>query len=751
MLFSPTITPALQGITLTNNTIKNMNITTPLLKIVITTLLLLSPFSQAQYHFNNEDGYRLWLKYDALNDSRLRQAYKKQFSSIYIPGESKTKDIIRHELDHALKGLLGEKPTFSDKLKSQQLVIATTADLPSLPEALTKELNSLGKEAYLIRTLKLNSKPVTLVIAKTDVASLYGSYHLLRLLQTRQTIKNLAISESPKIDIRVLNHWDNLNRHVERGYAGESLWDWHKLPEYKYQRYYDYARANASLGINGTVLNNVNANPDILRPEYLEKVASLAEIFRPYGIRVYLSVNFSSPKIIGGLKNSDPLNPEVAKWWKEKVKTIYTRIPDFGGFLVKANSEGQPGPGDYGRTHAEGANMLADALAPHGGIVMWRAFVYANEKNEERSKQAYSEFKPLDGKFRNNVMVQVKNGPIDFQPREPISPLFGATEHTPMMMEFQITMEYLGLSTHLVYLGPLYEEVLRTDTWAKGEGSTVAQVVDGSLFNYPISGMAGVSNIGTDRNWTGHIMLQSNWYVFGRMAWNHQLTAREIAEDWIKMTLSNEQSTVDTVLNMMMASREITVNYMTPLGLHHIMAADHHYGPGPWVDIFHRDDWNPVYYHRADKKGLGFDRSVSGVNAIEQYHPELRDLYAKPETTPEEFLLWFHHLPWDFKMKSGNTLWDELVHRYYQGAEDVKAMRKQWQSLNGKIDAHQFHQVDMALGIQEKEALWWRNSCVLYFQTFSKKAIPQGLEKPQGTLEEYKAMQFPYAPGQGGG
>ncbi len=425
-------------------------------------------------------------------------------------------------------------------------------------------------------------------------------------------------------------------------------------------------------------------------------------------------------------------------------------IPDFGGFLVKANSEGQPGPGDYGRTHAQGANMLADALAPHGGIVMWRAFVYANEKNEERSKQAYSEFKPLDGKFRDNVMVQVKNGPIDFQPREPISPLFGATKHTPMMMEFQITMEYLGFSTHFVYLGPMYEEVLKADTYAKGKGSTVGKVVAGEIYDYPLTGMAGVSNIGSDRNWTGHIILQSNWYVFGRMAWDHELSAEEIATEWVKMTLSNDPKVVRKVSDMMMLSHEATVNYMTPLGLHHIMGTGHHYGPGPWVDDLGRADWNPVYYHRAAKDGLGFDRSPSGVNAVEQYFSPLKEQLAKPETTPEKYLLWFHHLPWDYTVKSsGRSLWDELVHRYYLGVEQVESINQGWNSLKDKIDPLQFKQVQMANRIHLKEAIWWRNACVLYFQSFSGQPIPNGLDKPKGTLKAYKALSFPYAPGQG--
>lgn len=711
----------------------------------------LAVFTYGESLIEGDDGYRLWLKYEPVDNKALAKQYAKTLRYWQVAGDSETTNIIRKELAYAFNGLLGGVEELTTGSKKGLLLVGTPTSSSVIAEAgLEEELSALGRDGYLIKSTKLNGKSTLLIAGNTDVAVLYGSFHFLRLLQTQQVIDELNIVSRPKVQIRTLNHWDNLDRHVERGYAGSSIWDWHKLPDYKYQLYYDYARANASIGINGTVLNNVNANALVLTPHYLEKVKALADIFRPYGIKVYLSVKFSSPQLIGGLDTSDPLDPQVQRWWKHKVDEIYKTIPDFGGFLVKANSEGQPGPGDFGRTHAQGANMLADALATHGGVVMWRAFVYANEKNEERSKQAYSEFKPLDGKFRNNVLVQVKNGPIDFQPREPFSPLFGATPHTPLMMEFQITMEYLGFSTHLVYLGTMYEEVLRTDTFAKGEGSTVAEVVDGSLFDYPITGMAGVANIGTDRNWTGHPILQANWYVFGRMAWDHELTAENIAEEWIRMSVSNDEDVVSSIQKMMMDSREITVNYMTPLGLHHLMATGHHYGPGPWVDDLGRDDWNPVYYHRADKKGLGFDRSPSGVNAVEQYMPPVRDLYASPETTPEEFLLWFHHVPWDYTIKStGRTLWDELVHRYYSGAEDVSAMAKEWDKLEGKIDPLQFKQVQMAMDIHEQEAYWWRNACVLYFQTFSGLPIPEGLEKPQGNLQEYKKLRFPYAPGRG--
>lgn len=717
---------------------------------LLAAISLYSLSSQAQYYFDNDDGYKLWLKYHTVTDKSLKKHYSKALKSVYIDSDSATGEIIRQELRYALNKLLSKPVTFSSRISHRQLVIGTPQTSEIIANAnLSNDIKGLGEEGYLIRTHSLNGKNVIIITGNTDVATLYGTYHFLRLLQTQQSIDSLNIIETPKIDVRVLNHWDNLDRHVERGYSGQSIWDWHKLPAYTYQRYYDYARANASIGINGTVLNNVNADPLILTPQYLDKVEALADVFRPYGIKVYLSIKFSSPQLIGGMKTSDPINKDVQQWWANKAKDIYARIPDFGGFLVKANSEGQPGPGDFGRTHAEGANMLADALKPHGGIVMWRAFVYANEKNEERSKQAYSEFKPLDGKFHENVLVQVKNGPIDFQPREPFSPLFGATPKTPMMMEFQITMEYLGFSTHFVYLGTLYEEVLNTDTHAKDAGSTIGKVVDGSLFNNTISGIAGVANIGADRNWTGHTILQSNWYVFGRLAWDHENSAQSIADEWVRMTLSNNDDAVNTITQMMMASRETTVNYMTPLGLHHIMGVGHHYGPGPWVKDLGRDDWTSVYYHRASKNGIGFDRSASGVNSVQQYYPPVRDSYALPETTPEEFLLWFHHLDWDYRTRAGRTLWEELVRRYYHGAATVSDMRSTWDTLENKIDAHQFNQVKMAFKIQEQEAYWWRNACVLYFQQFSGRPIPEGLDTPEGTLKEYQSRQFPYAPGQG--
>jgi alpha-glucuronidase len=568
-----------------------------------------------------------------------------------------------------------------------------------------------------------------IIAGREDIGMLYGVFSFLKLLQTWQPIEKLDIRSSPKTNIRILNHWDNLDRTVERGYAGFSLWDWHKLPDYLDPRYTDYARANASIGINGTVLTNVNANALIITPDYLKKVAALADLFRAYGIKVYLTARFSSPIEIGGLTTADPLDAQVKQWWKNKAKEIYTYIPDFGGFVVKANSEGQPGPQNYNRSHADGANLLADAIKPYGGIVMWRAFVYDNNVPVDRAKQAYNEFKPLDGKFSDNVMVQVKNGPVDFQPREPFHPLFGAMPSSSVIPEFQITQEYLGFATHLAFLAPLFKECLDADTYANGKGSTVARTIDGSLQKNSLTGMAGVSNIGNDRNWCGHPFAQANWFAFGRLAWDHTLSAASIAEEWTRMTFSNDAEVVQRSKEMMLHSREILVNYMTPLGLHHIMGWNHHYGPGPWIKDKPRADWTSVYYHQAETNALGFDRTAKGSNALSQYHPEVARVLGDIKTCPEEYLLWFHHVSWDYKVKSGRTLWEELCYRYDAGTDSVKWMQEQWNALKGKIDPEQFSHVSELLEIQYQEANWWRNACLLYFQTFSKKDFPDWIQK----------------------
>jgi alpha-glucuronidase len=705
-----------------------------------------------------EDGHELWLRYHLL-EQPWRDEYRAAATQLIAcpherravgdPSLSPTLIAARSELLRGLTGLLGSSPEASAHItRGGALLVGTARDcaLAAGGPLPLGSLGALGPEGYAIDSIVVRGHPITVIAANTDLGVLYGAFDFLRLLQTHRPLDHLAISTRPRLEVRVLDHWDNLDGTVERGYAGRSIWDWESLPQHLDPRYVQYARACASIGINGSVLNNVNASATILTRPYLEKVAALARVFRPYGLKVYLSARFSAPIEIGGLKTADPLDPAVRAWWRSKVEEIYRLIPDFGGFLVKANSEGQPGPQDYGRTHADGANMMADALAPHGGIVMWRAFVYGR-LNEDRARQAYDEFVPLDGKFRGNVLLQVKNGPIDFQPREPFNPLFGAMRRTPVMMELQITKEYLGFATHLVYLGPLYEEVLRADTYAKGEGSTVARVIDGSLFDYAHTGMAGVANIGSDRNWTGSQFNQANWYVFGRLAWDPTPGAKAIAEEWVRMTFSNDPAFVTPVVAMMMGSREAAVDYMTPLGLAHIMARDTHYGPGPWVSGGPRPEWTAVYYHHADSSGIGFDRTASGSNAVAQYAPPVAARFSNLATIPEKYLLWFHHVPWDYRLASGRTLWDELVLRYTHGVEEVREMQSTWSGLKTYVDPERFAQVTAYLAIQEREARWWRDACIAYFQSISKRPLPPGVARPRYTLAEYESICYPHVPG----
>jgi alpha-glucuronidase len=695
-----------------------------------------------------EDGYDLWLRYQPV-DAASYPGFQAHVRELVAGDSSPTLEAVQHELMRGISGLASAPVALVGESSQAGAILFGTPQSSQVIARLPLALERAGPEGYVIRSISVNGKPATVIAANSDVGVLYGAFHFLRLLQTHQSLDALDVLSTPHTKIRILDHWDNLDRHVERGYAGESIWDWHKLPGWRDPRYTDYARACASLGINATVLTNVNANATSLTPPYLEKAAALAAVFRPYGIRVYLTARFSAPIELGGLETADPLDPGVRAWWKAKIDEIYRYIPDFGGFLVKANSEGQPGPQDYKRTHADGANMLAGPLAAHGGIVMWRAFVYSSENTEDRARQAYSEFVPLDGKFDDNVLVQVKNGPIDFQPREPFSPLFGAMPKTPLMMEFQITKEYLGFATHLVYLGTMWEEALQSDTMIKGKGSTVAKVVDGELHGYRLTGMAGVANIGSDRNWSGSHFDQANWYAFGRLAWDPQASARAIAEDWIRMTFSNDPAFVEPVLGMMMGSREAAVDYMTPLGLAHLMGTGHHYGPAPWVSDLGRPEWNPAYYHRADAAGIGFERGPRGSNAVAQYAPKVAAIFADPNKTPENLLLWFHHVSWDHRMASGRTLWDELVGHYDHGVEVVRQMRRTWAAQQGRVDAARFTQVAAFLAIQEQEAQWWRDACVAYFQSISKRPLPAGSAPPAHPLEYYQSLQFPYAPGRG--
>lgn len=696
-----------------------------------------------------EDGYDLWLRYKPVENKTRLTSYRQLVTAIQVNGNTATLQAAKEELLLAWKGLTGYSiPVTTITNKNGTILLTNSALLPSkIRSLIQKDLDKAGTEGFLISSQKINGKNGILITGNSDVAVLYGVFHFLRLLQTEQPINSLHIISSPRLKLRLLNHWDNLTRTVERGYAGFSIWNWHTLPGYIDKRYIDYARANASIGINGTVLTNVNANAVILSADYLKKVAALANVFRTYGIKVYLTARFSAPVETGGLKTADPLDPAVQEWWNTKVKEIYQLIPDFGGFLVKANSEGQPGPQDYKRTHADGANMLADAVAPYNGIIMWRAFVYSAEVPDDRHKQAYNEFVPLDGKFRSNVMVQVKNGAIDFMPREPFHPLFGAMPKTPLMMEFQVTQEYLGQGTNLVYLAPLFKEVLQSDTYYKGKGSTVAKVIDGSLDHHSLNGMAGVANIGNDINWCGHPFAQANWYAIGRLGWDYNLSSEQIAEEWLRMTYSNKASFLTVASQLMLQSRDIMVQYSNPIGLHHIMGTGHHYGPAPWVNNLNRPEWNPVYYHKADSTGIGFNRTSTGSNAIAQYFPEARKLWEDINTCEEKNLLWFHHVPWDFIMKSDRTLWEELCYQYYTGAEKVKQMQQTWKGLQSFVDKDRFEQVRQLLAVQYEEAVWWRNACLLYFQTFSKKQIPTVYEQPDKPLEYYKKLRFPYAPG----
>jgi len=696
-----------------------------------------------------EDGYELWLRYRPVSDAALRNTYRSAVTGLLVEGSSPTLRATADELSRGLTGLLGAAvPVVSEPVRDGLLVAGTRASSPLVASLdLTAELGRAGEEGFVLRAMPVRGRRAIVIAANRDVGVLYGAFHFLRLLQTQQPIAALSLVNAPRLRHRVLNHWDNLDRTVERGYAGFSLWDWHKLPDYVDPRYTDYARANASLGINGSVITSVNANATSLTPEWLAKAAALADVFRPWGVRVYLTARFSAPKEIGGLPTADPLDPQVAAWWRRKADEIYALIPDFGGLLVKANSEGQPGPQDYKRSHADGANVLADALAPHGGIVMWRAFVYSSEVPDDRHKQAYNEFKPLDGVFRDNVLVQVKNGAIDFQPREPFHPLFGAMPRTPLMMEFQITQEYLGFATHLVYLAPLFEEALGADTHAKGEGSTVAKVIDGSLHGYAHTGMAGVANVGTDRNWCGAVFACANWYAFGRLAWEPGLGSGAIAEEWVRQTFANDASLVLPVKQMMLGSRQAAVDYMTPLGLHHLMARGHHYGPGPWVAGGPRADWTSLYYHRAAAGGIGFDRTASGSNAVAQYFPPVAERFANLATVGDDYLLWFHHVAWDHRMTSGRTLWEELLYRYQAGVDAVRRMQATWRALAGRLDGERYEEVQAFLKIQEQEARWWRDASVLYFQTFSKRPIPAGYEPPAHDLEYYMEINKRYVPG----
>jgi len=668
----------------------------------------------ASFNLWAEYGHNLWLR--ARNQGRVHVVCAKSSTTI---------SIAKMELEQGWQGKSGASVLL--KLKSDK---------------------KIKGDGFVISSLEIQ--------ANTELGILYGAYEMLRREQTNNIVSTEIIN--PSYERRILNHWDNLDGSIERGYSGKSIfWKSGKDALVVTQKdiaiWKEYARANASIGINGAVLDNVNASPLILTSGYLKRVKAIADVLRPFGVRTYLSVKFSSPVLIGGIKTSDPLNLEVIQWWNKKVKEIYSLVPDFGGFLIKANSEGQPGPQDFGRTHADGANMLADALKPYDGIVMWRAFVY-DSSDHDRAKQAYNEFMPLDGQFRDNVIIQVKNGPIDFQPREPFSPLFEAMKKNSVMPELQITQEYLGHSVHLVYLAPMWEEFLKSDTYQNGSGSTVASCTDGSIFPQKYTAIAGVANIGLDTNWCGHQFAQANWYAFGRLAWNNQLTSEQIANEWIKLTFSSESeqhlNTTDWTENflipvkqMMMESHEAAVNYMMPLGLHHIFAAEHHYGPGPWwAPKYMRKDWTPPYYHQADTIGVGFNRTTIGSDAVSEYHEPLKSQFNDVKSCPERYLLWFHHVPWDYKLKSGNSLWDEICLHYDKGLQQVRGFQKTWDKVQQYVDADRFVEVQVKLRNQSQNAQLWKDGCLLYFQQFSRKPIPYNLERPIHNLQDVMELDF---------
>lgn len=702
--------------------------------------------SEEEYPFPadapDEDGYDLWLRYPKVPIPMRLAEYQAAFKQVVnADDQSATLNAAAAELTQGLSGLLGSSIATGAAVGAGDVLIGKAGNPAIDALALHGTLDGLGPDGYLIQHVEVEGGVMTVVAANTDLGVLYGSFALLRHLQTHSAIDTLFIQSVPKIKNRILNHWDNLDRSVERGYAGQSIWEWSALPGTVSQRVTDYARANASLGINGVVLTNVNAtknnNEDMWtqRAQYFPKVKALADVFRPYGIRVYLTAPFNA----GGTAN--PNDAATRQWWVDRMNELYQQIPDFGGLLIKASSEGEPGPSN-GATHADGANMLAAAVGDRG-LVLWRAFVYGSNLSSDRIAQGYDQFKPLDGDFADNVFVQVKNGALDFQPREPFHQLFGTMPQTKLAMEFQITKEYLGQNTHLAYVGPMYEEVLKADTHAKGAGSTVARVIDGSVDSHDDSAIAGVSNVGSDINWTGSHFNQANWYAYGRMAWDPDASAHAIAEEWTRQTLSNDPNLVEPVVDMMMMSHEALVNYMTPLGLVHIMGTDHHYGPAPWVNDLSTPEWNPFYYHKADGQGIGFNRTSSGSGAIDQYNAPVAQLFGGRQTVPEEFLLFFHRVQWSDPMSSGRSLWGELVHRYSLGVDEVAIMRERWLAAEDRVDTQRFSEISEFLQIQHYEARWWRDACLAYFASVGNQTIPDGYAPPAQSLSFYQGLDCP--------
>ncbi len=669
-----------------------------------------------------EDGYDLWLRYRLIDNPEILSNYRQSASYIVAAGDSATLAAAAGELQRGLSGLLGQDVPRRDGVDKEGAVLvgSVSALRRLMPTLMLPDVASLGEEGYLLLTVSSDSFRGMVITARTDAGVLYGVFGFLRELQTRRPLDHLEIRQTPRIQRRMLNHWDNINGSIEQGFAGKSLWHWNDLPETLDPRYTDYARANASLGINASVINNVNADPRILSDEYIRKWAALADVFRPYNIRVYASANFAAPMRLENadkLDTADPLDPRVRNWWKQRVEAIYAQVPDFGGFLVKADAERQPGPRQFGRQFNDGANMLAEALAPHGGVVIWRAFNKDVNEEADPAKRNFTAYAPLNGKFAANVFIQPKNGPIDFQPLEPFHPLFGRMPNTPLLLELQVTQEYLGKSVHHVYLAPLWKDVLSSDTCARGDGSTVARVIDGSLYERKDSGITGVANTGSDRNWCSHHFAQANWYAFGRLAWDHTLSAEQIAEEWLRMTFSNDPEFVTVTKGIMMDSWPAAINYQTPLGLS-VVAGGNHYDPSPKTR-------NGRQYWFADKDTIGIDRTTGGSGAVQQYNPPLAELFNNVDTCPERLLLWFHRVSWQRKLSTGRTLWEELVWRYYDGVRCVEDMNRRWATLKPYVDAERFAQTTAVRQRHLEHARLWRDTCVAYFQSISQLPLPE--------------------------
>lgn len=663
-----------------------------------------------------EDGYDLWLRYRPITDDSLLSMYRQHVTEVVVQGETLICGSVREELQRGLSGLLNKTIPVSAQITQAGAVVAGCPDTSPLVAELgwNAELKALGEEGFIIRSATVQDKSVMVIAGGSDRGMLYGTFRYLSLLQQHKDIASLNMSDRPVNKRRLLNHWDNWvpSNHgtIERGYAGATLWKWDELPDTIDPRYQDYARANASIGINGAVINNVNAQIQFIQTENLSKIAALANVFRRYGITLYLSVRYDSPIKAGGLSTADPLDEGVIQWWKEKVDEIYRHIPDLGGFLVKGDSEGQPGPLQYGRSHAQGANMLADILRPHGGIVMWRTFVYGIKNlSPDRVKQGYEVFKPLDGQFADNVIIQAKNGPLDFQVHEPVNPLFGQMPKTNTGIELQITQEYMGRNVALCWLIPQWKEIFVFDTHARGLGSTVNKILDGSLFNRNLSLIAGVANTGSDRNWTGHLLHQANWYGYGRLAWDPDLDAEMMAEAWVRMTFSNEQKVISVITDMLMNSWETFERYTSPVGLG-VMVGGDRISPMPT---------KRQNYHRADKTGVGYDRTRGGSGYVDQYHTPVANRFNTLQTCPEELLLWFHHVPYTHQLKSGKTLLQTFYDSYRQGVKDVDAMIAEWKTLEGQIDQQRYTHGLERLQKQLKWAVIWRNTCIGYFSEVS--------------------------------